>query len=137
MKATFVRGIGTDIVEVERIQHLYRGWGQSFLDRVYTKEEQSYALAARGRARMCRLAARYAAKEAVVKALGIGFRKGSWRDIAVRALPSGQPVIDIKGHFAEEAARQRVEGFHLSLSHTNENAVAFVVAVGECSGHHE
>lgn len=119
-----VKGIGNDIVAVERIAHAVERYGQRFLDRVFTKREQEYCLGKAGAKR--HLAGRFAAKEAVVKALGTGFSNGlTWQDVEVVNDAYGKPVVTLS-----LAARQR---FHdpvilLSISHCREYAAAVAIA---------
>jgi holo-[acyl-carrier protein] synthase len=118
---------GIDIVEVERIAQMLQRHGQRFLDRVYTSAEQSYILASRRRDE--HLAARFAAKEAVLKALGTGWRSGiGWTDIEIVPLPSGQPTLRLHGRAAQIAQQQRLSDWSISLSHTSQYAVASAVA---------
>ncbi len=118
-------GLGTDLVGIERIRQVHIRQGQRFLDRVYTAAEQAYCLAARDPAE--RLAARWAAKEAVMKALGTGWAKGvDFRQIAVVSA-GGPPVVHLSGRAAELAAARNVTYIHVSLSHSDGMAVATVI----------
>jgi holo-[acyl-carrier protein] synthase len=124
-----VLGIGTDITECLRIAQLIERHGELFVDRVYTSEETRYC---RNRKQATQhFTGRWAAKEAVLKALGTGWRQGiTWRDVEVCNKPSGQPVIVLRGG-AREAARQLgIKTVHISISHCRCHAVAFAVAVG-------
>jgi holo-[acyl-carrier protein] synthase len=125
---------GVDIVEVARIEHAAARWGERFLRRVYTPAELgAYA------ARPASLAARWAAKEAVGKLLGVGLRGlgagvGSaalrWTDIEVLSGPDGRPELRLSGRAAERARELGLGAISLSLSHTREHAIAFAVALG-------
>lgn len=122
--------IGTDAIEVERVQRAvdHPQWGESFRQRVFTSGEIAYCLK---RARYSEsFAARFAAKEAVMKALGTGYGRGVWwRDIeVVRA--SGRPTIVLHGGALQRAAEIGVARWHLSLTHTAGQALAHVVAEG-------
>lgn len=120
-------GIGTDLVGIERIRGVYQRQGQRFLDKVYTSDEQSYCLAARDPAE--RLAARWAAKEAVMKALGTGWTKGvDFTHIAVDSRDGAPPRIKLSQRAAEIASARNIGRWHLSLSHSDGMAIAMVIA---------
>ncbi len=114
---------GVDIIEISRVRDVLDRYGQRFLDRVFTPGEIEYC---RGRAP--NLAARFAAKEAAMKALGTGFRGVSWRDIEVVRKQSGAPAIQLHGRAEKRARRLGLQEMALSLSHSREYAVASVVA---------
>lgn len=113
---------GVDIIEISRVRRVLERYGQRFLDRVFTSAEIEYC---RGRAP--NLAARFAAKEATMKALGTGVRGVGWKDIEVVRAESGAPSIKLRGRAEERAHRFGVQETSLSISHSNEYAVAFVV----------
>jgi len=120
---------GVDICETERISKMIADHGDQFLSRTFTEEELGYC---KGRVREAEhLAGRFAAKEAVLKALGTGWSAGiSWLDVSVSILPSGEPRVTLSGR-AEEVARERgVTNLHISLSHSHSYSVAMVVAEG-------
>ncbi|BAM01579.1 MULTISPECIES: holo-ACP synthase [Caldilinea] len=119
---------GVDIIEIERVRAAIDAHGERFLRRVYTEAE----LACCGD-RVESLAARFAAKEAVAKALGIGvWREGvGWTDIEVLRNECGAPVLHLHGAAAALAAEQGLVTWSLSLSHHRTQAVAFVIAMGE------
>jgi holo-[acyl-carrier protein] synthase len=122
-----VVGIGMDLVDVERMRTAVDRT-PGFVDRVFTPAEADWAAAARDPAE--RLAARFAAKEAVLKALGAGLGSAPLRCIEVVRAPSGQPSVVLHDQ-ARDLARQRgVHGWHLSLTHTAGTAGAVVVALG-------
>jgi holo-[acyl-carrier protein] synthase len=114
---------GVDIIEISRVRRVLERYGQRFLDRVYTPGEIAYC---RGRAH--NLAARFAAKEATMKALGTGVRGVGWKDIEVVRQESGAPFIELHGRGKGRAQRLGVVQIALSISHSREYAVAFVVA---------
>ena len=114
--------VGVDIIEIERVAATLRRFGQRFVERVYTADEAAYC---RGRAPQ--LAARFAAKEAVMKALGTGTRGVGWREVEVVRAPSGAPSVRLHGRAAERAARLGMERLAVSLSHSRAYAVASVV----------
>lgn len=121
-------GLGIDLAPVDRIARMRVRHGDRFLDRIFTPEEQAYAL---GRPRRLdeHLAARFAAKEAVLKALGTGLTEGiRWTDIAVARSSSGEPQIVLAGAAAGVAERLGARRWHLSLSHAGGMAAASVVA---------
>ena len=115
-------GTGVDIIEIPRVREVLDRHGQRFLQRVFTSEEIAYC---RGRAP--NLAARFAAKEAMMKALGAGVRGVGWKDIEVVRLRSGLPTIRLHGRAAERAERLGLRETSLSVSHCHDYAVAFVV----------
>src|SRR5213592_1524556 len=121
-----VVGIGVDLVECARIQHSLDRFGDKFLRRVFTDGEISYGTSMKFPAR--HLAARFAAKEAVSKAFGTGIGKSmGWHDIDVRKKPSGEPYL-VLGGGAEELAKARgVTSALITLSHTDQHAVAVIV----------
>ena len=123
-------GHGVDIVEVARIGAMLEEHGERFLARCFTPGERGYAIARKRAAE--HLAGRFAAKEAVLKALGTGWRSGiAWTDVEVHLLPSGQPELELH-RVASGAARQRgITEWQLSISHTEVYAVASVIASGE------
>ncbi len=114
---------GVDIIEIPRIQQVLDRYGQRFLDRVFTPSEIAYC---RGRAP--NLAGRFAAKEATMKALGTGVRGVGWKDIEVVRAESGAPSVKLHGRAEQRAKRLQVGEISLSMSHSREYAVAFVVA---------
>ncbi len=124
-------GHGIDIVEVARIATMLEAHGQRFVTRCFTEVEAAYADAAHRR-RAERYAARFACKEAVLKALGTGWRDGiAWRQIEVRREPSGRPSLVLTGRCAEIADDLGIVQWHVSLSHTDTSAIASVVGCGE------
>lgn len=118
-------GTGIDIVEVPRIAKSVERFGQRFLNRIFTEAEIRYCDAKANR--MERFAARFAAKEAAMKAIGTGMRGVSWRDFEVGREPSGRPTMLFHSRGAQVAERLGVRRAHLSVSHTEEHAVAYVV----------
>ena len=119
-------GSGIDLVEIGRIQHSVDRYGKRFLDRVYTAAEQAYCLRKRKAAES--FAARFAAKEAGAKALGTGISFGvNWLEFEVIREPSGRPTLKFHGRDAQIAARMGVARAALSITHTNEVAMASVV----------
>jgi holo-[acyl-carrier protein] synthase len=125
-----ILGSGVDLCEVPRIEATIGRYGVRFLERVFTAREIAYA--DRKANRFERYAARFAAKEAGMKALGIGWTGGiTWRDFEVVNLPSGRPTLTFHGRAAEIAAKLGVRHVALSLTHTKEQALAMVVLEGD------
>jgi holo-[acyl-carrier protein] synthase len=120
-------GTGVDLCEVERIEKaICSSHGGRFVERVFTAREIAYS--ERKANRYERYAARFAAKEAGMKALGTGWRGGlGWRDLEVVNLPSGRPTLTLHGRAAEIAEKLRVRNIALSLTHTAEQAMAMVI----------
>jgi holo-[acyl-carrier protein] synthase len=119
-------GTGIDIAEVPRIRRAIERFGDRFLHRIFTAGEMRYCDSKANR--MERYAARFAAKEAAMKALGTGWNHGvRWRDCEVTRMPGGRPTIVFHGVAAEFAARLGVKNAALSISHTTEQAIAQVI----------
>ena len=117
---------GIDLIEVNRIESAIARYGERFLTRVFTRGELTYC-----RGRPHQLAARFAAKEAVSKALGTGIqhRDGvAWQEIQIVSDDRGKPAVELTGKAARRAEQIGVSIFSLSLSHTREHAIAVVVA---------
>lgn len=117
-------GIGCDIIEIERIARAIKS--ESFIRRVFTAEEAAYCQR-RGQQVAASFAARFAAKEAVLKALGTGLREGSLQEIAVDNDGLGKPLVQLSGHFAMLAKQLGVKNIQISLSHSRELATAYVI----------
>lgn len=125
-------GHGVDIVEVQRIARLLREHGDRFLNRCFTPAEQAHGRGTRRYAE--HLAARFAAKEAALKALGTGLTCGiSWKDIEVVSEPSGRPALRLSGAAAARAREIGAERWTISLSHTETHALASVIAEGSAT----
>jgi holo-[acyl-carrier protein] synthase len=122
-----LRGVGIDIVEVRRIEQALDRWGDAFVMRLFTPAEDERARPPR--ARSARLAARFAAKEAVMKALGLGWRAMGWREIEILNDPLGKPTVTLRGGAKRAADRQGIATVLVSLSHTRDLAFASAVAV--------
>jgi len=114
--------VGVDIVEIDRVQAALDRFGDRFLGRVYTPLEVAFC-----RGRVSELAARFAAKEAVMKALGTGARGVAWREIEILPNHRGKPLVYLHGRAAERAERIGLSAMDISMSHSREYAVAFVV----------
>jgi holo-[acyl-carrier protein] synthase len=119
-------GTGIDIAEVPRIRLAIERFGMRFLERIYTAREMQYCDSKANRVE--RYAARFAAKEAAMKALGTGWNHGvRWRDCEVVRMPGGRPTIAFHGKAGEFAAKLGVKNAALSISHTEEQAIAQVL----------
>lgn len=118
------RGVGVDIVDVARFA-LALERRPALAQRLFTERERADA-----RERPERLAARFAAKEAVLKSLGVGLGAAPWREIEIRREPSGAPRVHLHGTAAELARDRGVDCWHVSLSHTTATATALVLASG-------
>ena len=120
-------GHGIDLVEIERIDRMLQEHGDRFLARCFTEAEARYSLDRRRRAE--HLAGRFAAKEAILKAFGTGWRDGiAWVDMEIINLPSGQPQVRLCGRCQELAHEMGIDGWWISISHTDCHAMASVDA---------
>ena len=121
-----ILGIGSDLAEVARIRASRERFDNRFLERIYTEAEVRYALSKANADE--RLAGRFAAKEAGMKALGTGLAGGvTWKDFAVGREPSGKPTLALSGVAAEIAKKRGIARVHLAITHTAEMAMAVVV----------
>jgi holo-[acyl-carrier protein] synthase len=119
-------GTGIDITEVPRVRQSIERFGARFLDRIFTAGEQRYCDSKANRVE--RYAARFAAKEAAMKALGTGWNYGvRWRDCEVVRMPGGRPTIHFHGKAREFAAKLGVKNAALSITHTKETAMAQII----------
>ena len=124
-----ILGLGIDIEEVSRIKRAIERYGESFLKRVYTPHEIAYC--SKKRNPYERYAARFAAKEAGMKALGTGWRRGiTWRDFEVSHAPGGRPVLKLSGVALEIYGQLGGTNIALSLTHTTSQAMAEVIIEG-------
>lgn len=118
-----IHGVGTDIIEVKRIEESIKRFGQRFLDRIFTLHEQEYCLYHSDASR--HFAGRFAAKEAIVKALGTGFRDGTnWQDIEITNDTQGKPVVYLSSRLKEHFGNVHI---HLSISHGRDYATACAI----------
>lgn len=116
--------VGTDIIEIARIQRSIDDFGERFLRRVYTERERE-----RYGSRVPELAARFAAKEATSKALGTGIIGIKWREMEVLGNRRGKPILILHGSAAARAEALGLTDFSVSLTHSRTEAMAFVVAI--------
>jgi holo-[acyl-carrier protein] synthase len=129
-ESTMIVGTGIDIAEVARIAASIERFGRRFVERVFTPDEIRYCESKANQAE--RYAARFAAKEAGMKAIGTGWRHGvTWQDIEVRRAPGGRPTVVFSGRAAEFLDQLGAARAHLSLTHTREYSMAFVVLESE------
>ena len=117
---------GVDLLELGRWRDVHARHGARFLDRIYTTREQDYC-----GDRQHELAARFAAKEAVMKALGTGVRGVGWREIEILANARGKPIVLLHGRARARANRLGFRRVEISMTHEREIACAFAVAIGE------
>jgi len=122
-------GTGVDLAEVGRIRAAIERYGPRFIDRIYTPAEIAYV--ERKANRFERYAGRFAAKEAGMKAIGTGWKRGvRWRDFEVANLPSGRPTLKLHGEAARIAADLGVKAVSLSITHTADLGMAHVILEG-------
>jgi holo-[acyl-carrier protein] synthase len=125
-------GIGTDISECLRIARMIERHGELFLNRVFTPGEIKYCQSRKQATQ--HFTARWAAKEAVLKALGVGWRKGiSWLDVEIRNQPGGKPLAAVRGGVKDLIEKLGVADIHVSISHCRTHATAIAVAVGKAA----
>jgi holo-[acyl-carrier protein] synthase len=118
-------GVGVDIVDVDRIARAYARFGDRFLRHIYTPAETGLC-----RQRVPELAARFAAKEAISKALGTGLVGVSWVEMEVLADRRGKPTVHLHGRALERAQSMGLAEWAVSLTHSDSQAIAMVVALG-------
>jgi len=119
---TAMHCVGTDIIEIGRIEKAVKRWGARFLRRVYTDSELSLC-----RMRLPSLAARFAGKEAVGKALGTQTKGIGWKDIEILSDATGRPVVHLYGSARIQADKLNLDNLAVSLSHSREYAIALVI----------
>ena len=123
-------GIGTDITECLRIARMIERHGELFLGRVFTPQEIRYCQSRKQSTQ--HFSARWAAKEAVLKALGTGWVRGiSWRDIEIRTLEGGKPVVAVRGGIKQLVENLGVSQLLVSVSHCHTHATAYALAIDE------
>jgi holo-[acyl-carrier protein] synthase len=124
-----ILGTGVDLAEVDRIRAAIARNGRRFIERIYTPAEIAYV--ERKANRFERYAGRFAAKEAGMKAIGTGWRRGvRWQDFEVSNLPSGRPTLKLHGEAAHIAEQLGVKLISLSITHTAELGMAHVILEG-------
>ena len=123
-----VLGLGTDLIEIARIEESLERHGERFLHKIFTQGEIAYCLQKK-KSSAESFAARFAAKEAGAKALGTGISRGvSWKELEVRREIGERPTLHLSGRAAERAAQMGVRTLSLSLTHSRDVAMAVVVA---------
>lgn len=119
-----IKGIGTDLTEVGRIRSSIENYGERFINRIYTETEKEYCESFH-ETKYVHYAARFAAKEAFSKAVGTGITRGfKFREVGIVNLPGGKPEMVLEGEMKDKYGSATI---HVSLSHTDGNAVAFVI----------
>src|SRR5262245_27886272 len=127
-----ILGIGTDIIECPRIGRMIEQHGELFLRRVYTEREIRYCQARKHAIE--HFAGRWAAKEAILKALGTGWSRGiCWTDLEVRNDPAGQPKVMVRGGARDVAVMRGIGDILVSISHCRTYATAYALALGRDS----
>ncbi len=123
-------GIGSDIAECLRIARMIERYGETFLRRVYTPEEIRYC---QGRAEATQhFTGHWAAKEAILRALGTGWRGGiAWRDVEVRNTPGSRPIVAVQGGVKEAVEKSGITKLLISISHCRTHATAYAIALGK------
>jgi holo-[acyl-carrier protein] synthase len=119
-------GTGIDIAEVDRVEKVITRFGRRFIERVFTAEEIAYCESKANKTE--RYAARFAAKEAAMKAIGTGWNHGvTWKSVEVRRLPGSRPTMVFHGRAGEFFSKLGAVRAHLSLTHTDQFAMAVVI----------
>lgn len=123
-------GIGTDIVECQRIDQMLQKHGEIFVRRVYTDHEIEYCTTRKAATQ--HFAGRWAAKEAVLKVIGTGWARGiAWRDVEVKNEPGGKPFIVLSGGARDVARDLGISQMMISISHCKKFATAYAMGVGK------
>jgi holo-[acyl-carrier protein] synthase len=122
-------GCGIDLVKVERIEKIIKKWGNSFTSRIFTPLEGEYCEKKKVN-KFQSYAGKFAAKEALLKALGLGLREANWKEIEIKNDELGQPLIDTSGKLKDIASSKGVNRYFISISHTKEYAIAQVILEG-------
>lgn len=122
---------GIDIVDIDRLGQVLEQHGDHFLNRVFSPDEQAYCLSNPKRCHE-HLAGRFAAKEAVLKAIGTGWSRGiAWTEVEVVRTAAGRPTVRLTGRALEEAVAVGISGWQLSISHIKTHAIASAIATCE------
>ena len=122
-------GCGIDLVKIERIEKIIKRRGNNFNSRIFTPPERDYCEKKKGN-KYQSYAGKFAAKEALLKALGLGLREVNWKEIEIKNDELGQPIIDISGKLKKIALAKGVSKYFISISHTKEYAIAQVILEG-------
>ena len=122
-------GCGIDLVKVERIEKIIKKWGNNFIFRIFTPLERDYCEKKKDN-KFQSYAGKFAAKEALLKALGLGLREANWKEIEIKNDELGQPIMGTSGKLKNIASTKGVSKYFISISHTKEYAVAQVILEG-------
>ena len=123
-----VLGIGIDIIEIERIEQSIAKFGDQFLNKIFTKTELAYCLPKKNKYQ--HYAARFAAKEAIAKALATGWSKGfRWQDIEIYNEPNGMPKVNLKGQLKDFLSNDK--SLQITMSHSNHYVTCFAIVYTE------
>ncbi|MFH1002060.1 MAG: holo-ACP synthase [bacterium] len=122
-------GYGIDLVKIERIEKIIKKWGDNFIFRIFTSLEKEYCEKKKGN-KYQSYAGKFAAKEALLKALGLGLREANWKEIEVTNNQLGQPIINTSGKLKNIAFAKGVSKYFISISHAKEYAIAQVILEG-------
>jgi len=122
-------GCGIDLVEIDRIEKIIKRWGDNFTFRIFTPLERKHCEKKKNN-KYLSYAGRFAAKEALLKALGLGLRGANWKEIEVNNNELGQPIIKIGGKLNEITLKEGVSNYFLTISHTKDYALAEVILEG-------
>jgi holo-[acyl-carrier protein] synthase len=122
-------GCGIDLIKIERIEKIIKKWGDNFTSRVFTLLEREYCEKKKGN-KYQSYAGRFAAKEALLKALGLGLREANWKEIEIKNDELGQPIIDTSGKLKNIALAKGVSKYFITISHTKDYAIAQVIIEG-------
>jgi len=121
-----IAGIGVDLIEIYRIQKMLLKYGDHFAEKIFCEEEIAYC-SEKAKPEI-NFAARFAAKEAVLKAFGTGLARGiGWKDIQIHNLDNGKPFVKLLGEAKIKFSNLKIKKVHISLSHTAEVAMAFII----------
>ena len=122
-------GCGIDLVKIERIEKIIKKWGDNFVLRIFTSLEKEYCEKKKTN-KYQSYAGKFAAKEALLKALGLGLREANWKEVEIKNDELGQPIIDTSGKLKNIASTKGVSRYFISISHTKEYAIAQVILEG-------
>ena len=122
-------GCGIDLVKIERIEKIIKRWGDNFIFRIFTPLEREYCEKKKGN-KYQSYAGRFAAKEALLKSLGLGLRGVNWKEIEIENNELGQPIIETSGKLKNIASVKGVSKYFITISHTKDYAIAQVILEG-------
>ncbi|HZK40329.1 MAG TPA: holo-ACP synthase [Atribacterota bacterium] len=122
-------GCGIDLVKIERIEKIIKRWGNNFNSRIFTPLERNYCEKKKDN-KYQSYAGKFAAKEALLKALGLGLRGANWKEIEIKNDELGQPIIDTFGKLKNIASTRGVNKYFITISHTKEYAISQVILEG-------